>query len=396
MEQGDIQIDRTTVAGLRNFNGTFTNQANITIGTNAVVGTCGIRNQAAFANNAGGNIKVDNATEGIFVEDNSFANAGSITIGGINAVGTLLSRQGSGNFSNNAGGNFKATGQIAAAGFTNAGGTLSPGYSPGKLTFNESKDFSNSITDIEINGAGIAGVNYDQIEVLGTATLGGTLKVTVNYNPVDGDEITILTASTISGKFSAISGGNLWRIEYSDNAIKLTYDSSLPVNLVEFNARATGSTIQLSWRTASETDNAGFHIERSSNGMSWQDIGFVAGNGTVSKVQDYHFQDISPILGLNYYRLRQIDFDGKTEHSSVQVAKFEGDDYELIVWADEARQAHIQTEHRIEQVTVFDLSGRIVGASKLKTLDLSHVNGGLLLVRIQTSNRIVTKKLLLP
>ncbi|WP_353718827.1 hypothetical protein [Dyadobacter sp. 676] len=395
MGEGDIRIDRTSLAGLRNFNGNFTNGANITIGTNAGVGTYGIRNQATFTNNAGGNIKVDNAAEGIFVEGNTFANEGSIIIGGVNAVGTLLSRQGSGNFSNNTGGNFKATGQIAAAGFTNAGGTLSPGYSPGKLTFNESTDFSNSIMDIEINGAGIAGVNYDQIEVLGTATLGGTLKVTVNYSPVDGDEIEILKASAISGQFSSVSGGKLWRIEYSDNAVKLVYDSSLPVNLVEFRARATGSTIQLSWRTASETDNAGFHIERSSNGISWQDIGFVAGNGTVATTHDYHFQDINPIPGLNYYRLRQIDFDGKTEHSSIQAIKFEGQDYELIVWADEARQAHIETEHKIERVTVFDLAGRIVCASKLKTLDLSHVNGGLLLVRIQTSNRIVTKKLLL-
>ncbi|MCE7063218.1 T9SS type A sorting domain-containing protein [Dyadobacter sp. CY343] len=396
MEQGDIQIDRTTVAGLRNFNGTFTNQANITIGTNAGVGTYGIRNQATFTNNADGNIKVDNAAEGIFAEANTFANEGAITIGGINAVGTLLTRQGLGNFSNNTGGNFKATGQIAAAGFTNAGGTLSPGYSPGKLTFNESKDFSNSIMDIEINGAGIAGVNYDQIEVLGTATLGGTLKVTVNYSPVDGDEITILKASAISGQFSSLSGGNRWRIEYSDNAIKLTYDSSLPVNLVEFNARATGSTIQLSWRTASETDNAGFHIERSSNGINWQDIGFVAGNGTVSATHDYHFQDINPISGLNYYRLHQIDFDGKTEHSSIQSVRLDVPDSELIVWADQLRQVHIKTEDRVEQVTVFDLSGRIVGTSKLKTLDLSHVTGGLLLVRIQTGNRIVTKKLLLP
>ncbi|WP_157486689.1 T9SS type A sorting domain-containing protein [Dyadobacter alkalitolerans] len=396
IEEGNIQIDRTTVAGLRNFNGNFTNEANIAIGTNDDVGTYGIWNQAAFANNAGGNIRVDNAAEGIFVEDKTFANAGTINIGGVKAVGTLLNGHGSGNFSNDTGGNFKATGQIAAAGFTNAGGTLSPGYSPGKLTFNESQDFSNSIMDIEINGAGIAGVDYDQIEVLGTATLGGTLKVTVNYSPVDGDEIEILKASAISGQFSSVSDGNLWRIEYSDNAIKLIYDSSLPVNLVEFDARPTGSTIQLSWRTAAETDNAGFQIERSSNGVSWQDIGFVVGNGTVSAIHDYHFQDINPISGLNYYRLRQIDFDGKTQHSSIQVTRFEGHDYEPIVWADEARQAHIKTEHMIEQVTVFDLSGRIVGASKLKTLDLSHVNGGLLLVRIQTSNRIVTKKLLLP
>jgi hypothetical protein len=219
--QGIIHIDRSTAAGLRNFNGTFTNEADIVIGSKASAGTFGIRNQAAFANNEGGNITIDRATEGIFVEDNTFANAGTVTIGGIEATTALLTRQGAGSFSNNEKGIFKAAGQIAAAGFTNAGGTLSPGYSPGKLTFNESKDFSNSVMEIEINGPGAAGVNYDQIEVLGTATLGGTLKVAVNYAPVDGDEVIILNATAVTGPVQYGNRGytladGIWAGNYQD------------------------------------------------------------------------------------------------------------------------------------------------------------------------------------
>ncbi|MCF0064705.1 choice-of-anchor D domain-containing protein [Dyadobacter chenwenxiniae] len=393
--EGNMHIDRSTAAGLRNFNGTFTNTARVTIGSMASVGTFGIRNQAAFANNDGGSITIDRAAEGIFVEDHTFANAGTVTIGGVEAIAALLSRQGAGNFSNNEKGHFKASGQIGAAGFTNAGGTLSPGYSPGKMTFNESKDFTNSIMDIEVNGPGTAGVNYDQIEVLGTATLGGTLKLTVNYTPADGDEVIILNATAIEGQFSTVTGATRWRVEYAPGTIKLVYDSSLPVNLIEFNAVAADPVIALQWLTASETNNAGFHIERSANAANWQDIGFVKGAGTAVTTNEYRFEDNSPMPGMNYYRLRQTDFDGKTEHSRTRAVKWMTAEAEIIVWADRARHGHIKTEDQIKQVTVFDLSGRVVAVSEQKNFDLSRATVGLLLVRIQTNNRIVTKRLLL-
>ncbi|MGN7889974.1 choice-of-anchor D domain-containing protein [Dyadobacter endophyticus] len=393
--EGNIHIDRSTAAGLRNFNGAFSNAARISIGSKTSVGTFGIRNQAAFANNEGASITIDRAAEGILVEDNTFANAGTVTIGGVEAMATLLTRQGPGNFSNNEKGIFKASGQIAAAGFTNAGGKLSPGYSPGKLTFNESKDFSSSIMDIEINGPGTAGVNYDQIEVLGMATLGGALKVTVNYAPMDGDEVIILNATAIVGKFSTVTGATRWRMEYGSGTIKLVYDSTLPVNLAEFNASAAGSVVELQWRTASETDNAGFYIERSTNAANWHEIGFVKGNGTANTSKAYRFEDINPMPGMNYYRLRQTDFDGKTEHSRIRAVKWLTSGAEITVWADIARQGHIKTEEVIKQVTVFDLSGRVVAVSKQKSFDLSQVAAGVLLVRIHTNNGIVTRKLLL-
>jgi hypothetical protein len=395
-QEGHIHIDRTTAAGFRNFNGTFTNEANITIGSKAAVGTYGIRNQAAFVNSQNGKIMIDAAEQGIFLEANTFSNAGEVKIGSVTAISNLLTHQGSSIFNNNTNGVFQGSGQIVAAGFTNAGGTLSPGYSPGKLTFDASKDFANSTMEIEINGPGTPGVNYDQIVVLGTATLGGILNITTNYAPKDGDEVVILNATAISGKFSSVSGGRLWRVDYSSTtALKLIYDSSLPVNLVDFSAKAVGPVVALKWRTASETDNAGFHIERSANGVNWQDIGFQAGYGTVATTKDYSFQDTAPIIGTNYYRLRQMDFDGKTEFSRIQAVKFVTTDPDLIVWADHARQAHIKTERVVEKVTVFDLTGKILAESRLKTFSLSHAPLGIVIVRIQTPDGIITRKLLL-
>lgn len=68
---------------------------------------------------------------------------------------------------------------------------------------------------------------------------------------------------------------------------------------------------------AFEQNNAGFHIERSNNGLRWMDMGFVTGKGTSSAKQDYFFLDEKPLPATNYYRLRQRDFDGKEELSKV-------------------------------------------------------------------------------
>lgn len=391
---GDIRIDRTTLAALRNFNGTFTNAATITIGAVAGAGTYGIRNQTAFSNNTGGDIRVDHAEEGIFLENNTLNNGGKVTIGGVTPMANLLTQQGSGVFNNNTDGVFKGSGQVIAASFTNAGGVLSPGYSPGDLIFNGSKDFSNSVMDIELNGAG--STQYDRIDVTGAATLGGTLALTLNYTPTTGDEMTIINATSIAGTFSTVTGMPAgWNIVYESNAVKLSYANPMPVNLISFNAKAVGSVIKVDWRTASEVNNAGFYIERSTNGFTWEDIGFVDGNATTATVKYYAFQDETPVPGINYYRLRQIDFDGKIEHSRIQAVRFIDPQQTVTVWADAAHRAYIQTNSTIGQVTVYDLSGRVLMVSKEATLNLSGVASGVVLIHVNTDGPTVVRKLIL-
>lgn len=92
---------------------------------------------------------------------------------------------------------------------------------------------------------------------------------------------------------------------------------ALPVELVDFQARLQGSGVNLFWQTASEHNNAGFHIERSAEGREWQTIGFVEGQGNTAETQRYSFPDEKPLSGENYYRLRQTDFDGATEYSKI-------------------------------------------------------------------------------
>jgi len=95
-----------------------------------------------------------------------------------------------------------------------------------------------------------------------------------------------------------------------------------PVELSTFRGILNGSTIDLLWQVTAEVNNYGFEVQRSfDQGRNWEDIGFVAGRGSTNSPKEYLFSD--PVtsthrnLGAVKYRLRQMDFDGKTNISPV-------------------------------------------------------------------------------
>jgi hypothetical protein len=92
------------------------------------------------------------------------------------------------------------------------------------------------------------------------------------------------------------------------------YNSLLPVELSSFVSAVSGRDVTLSWSTASETNNSGFDIERSSANGSWTKVGNVSGNGTTTSPQSYTFADRGLSAGTYSYRLKQIDFNGNFEY----------------------------------------------------------------------------------
>ena len=96
-----------------------------------------------------------------------------------------------------------------------------------------------------------------------------------------------------------------------------TITSPLPVTLIDFTASAALAGVALEWSTASETDNAGFGVERSADGAAWTEIAWVAGFGDSRQTRNYAFDDLTPRTAAVYYRLRQEDHDGGTTYSSV-------------------------------------------------------------------------------
>ena len=94
--------------------------------------------------------------------------------------------------------------------------------------------------------------------------------------------------------------------------------SALPVELAYFEAHLKNNQVQLDWTTATETNNSHFAVERSADGRDFTPIGRVDGSGTLREPHDYHFTDHQPLSGPNYYRLRQVDFDGRFAFSPVR------------------------------------------------------------------------------
>lgn len=109
--------------------------------------------------------------------------------------------------------------------------------------------------------------------------------------------------------------------EYTAARIFLFYDAIVPVELTSFTAAVTGTTVKLNWTTATEINNRGFDVERSSEGSTqWTKIGFVEGSGTTTNHKQYSYSD-KPGTGKYYYRLRQVDFDGTHEYSGIVSAE---------------------------------------------------------------------------
>lgn len=92
---------------------------------------------------------------------------------------------------------------------------------------------------------------------------------------------------------------------------------SLPVRLLSFDGYNKDGVNHLMWQTASEINNAGFDIERMNADAVFEKIGYVKGHGNTNTLTDYEMDDDKPLTGDNYYRLKQIDEDGRYTYSEV-------------------------------------------------------------------------------
>lgn len=108
-----------------------------------------------------------------------------------------------------------------------------------------------------------------------------------------------------------------WGTLNQSGTCKVTATNALPVVLTDFGASMAGNAVELSWHTASEVNSAYFDIEHSMDGLHFGTIGERTAAGTTSTDQFYSFVHERPDLGLNYYRLLQVDNDGESELSNV-------------------------------------------------------------------------------
>ncbi len=96
----------------------------------------------------------------------------------------------------------------------------------------------------------------------------------------------------------------------------------LPIKLLSFNATKQSKSVYLNWETATEMNSSYFDVQTSRNGTDWQSIGIVNAAGNSNTTQRYSLTHTSPVKGINYYRLKQVDIDAKFEYSATRTATF--------------------------------------------------------------------------
>ena len=110
----------------------------------------------------------------------------------------------------------------------------------------------------------------------------------------------------------------------------------LPIELLYFDAQPNGKVVNLHWATATEQNNDYFSIERSRDGLKFDEILRTPGAGNSTERKDYSDVDTRPLSGLSYYRLRQTDFNGESTVSQVVAVRMEGEDKDIKVFPNPA------------------------------------------------------------
>lgn len=103
---------------------------------------------------------------------------------------------------------------------------------------------------------------------------------------------------------------------YTDTIYLLVSPSALPITLKDFKASSNNGTVELSWSTYTETNNAKFELLKF-DGEDFKTFASVSGAGNSRDIRNYVFIDDSPLIGIGYYRLKQVDFDGASTLSGI-------------------------------------------------------------------------------
>ena len=194
------------------------------------------------------------------------------------------------------------------------------------------------------------------------------------------------------GSWSVGSGCTLSKLEGSGTQAP----AALPVTFVSFQGGASNNVIKLNWTTASEVNNSHFDIERSVDGINFTSIDKVNGNGTTELVKEYTTLDKSPIAGINYYRLKQVDYDGQSSYSDIISVSYDSDDlFTANIYPNPASSEiniHVKKE---TSIVISDINGRIVKKTIVDAINnnisISDLNAGMYMVKIgnQTGTKLV-------
>lgn len=181
--------------------------------------------------------------------------------------------------------------------------------------------------------------------------------------------------------------------------------SSLPVTYAALSAREIAGEVRIDWSTATETGNAYFEIEHSATLANFVPLGRVTGAGESNELRNYQYLHDKPLTGTNYYRIKQVDYDGSFSYSGVVVVDVASSAYdaEPRLFPNPSRGSFnltVGSEWSTEavNVTVTDAVGRQVlnwvqDTEAVRAVSTTDLAPGLYLLRVDDGQRSTTKRL---
>jgi hypothetical protein len=181
----------------------------------------------------------------------------------------------------------------------------------------------------------------------------------------------------------------------------------VPVNMISFTGEKVGEDAVLTWSTATEVNNDRFEIERRFAGQKeYTYVGTVDGNGTSNNINHYTFVDITNPWNtdVTYYRLKQIDFDGKFEYHG-DVALTTSNEVQVNIYPNptmDKTTVTLASSTRNDQaiIQIYDLFGRNVTSDAVLeqrgesvAIDVSSLRNGSYVVRIESNGQIISQRL---
>jgi hypothetical protein len=182
--------------------------------------------------------------------------------------------------------------------------------------------------------------------------------------------------------------------------VATTWSPTIPVEFVDFKAKKENTTAKLIWQTATELNNSHYGIERSLEGKTYEKIGEILGYGNSNQSRTYSFVDEKPNTGVNYYRLRQVDLDGKetvTKAVSVNFSK----NTSMKVYPNIVKDnlvVDINAVDNTSELTIVNLLGQVVQSKKLEntegsiSINISGLPNGFYLVRLNSKGNSMTER----
>ena len=214
------------------------------------------------------------------------------------------------------------------------------------------------------------------------------------------------TAHICTFTYASMDAAGLY--DPSPATVTITWNQTLPVKLISFSGRLNGTRVDLNWVTANELNTKQFEVERGANGLTFSKIATVAAKGNSSTATSYDLIDPSPLAGVNYYRLKMVDIDGKFEYSQIVIIRIENSIQLITKVAPNPFTGKIDvyltlTHNTPVDFRFIDINGRMVFSKSVKGLkgfnwftinDLDKLPSAPYMLHIKTDDATIVEKLI--